>query len=274
MKENSLLPLAAPLQHVAKDSVFDLTVRVYGKKPQPIVLFEDDGESNDYLAGKQSRVTLSWGKDGGHVERAGGYTGPPRFKVDQWVPVQSDAAQRESRVMTNGNFAANAADFSVTDATGYISQCQPIEGWMASDPKRSGLQPLVNGLRNMGPKSNAGVTRYAFLQNSGSQLSQPLVLSPGVRYVLSFQYAARDYADATSPAKQVLKAGVVVGNSPVVTKDLVGSTTGFACETLEFTAPNGPSTLVFANVSGTSESCVTVAAVAVTPVVQSPGAPR
>jgi alpha-D-xyloside xylohydrolase len=266
VKDNSLLPLAAPLQHVTKDSVFDLTVRVYGSAPAPFVLFEDDGETNDYLAGKQSRVTLSWGKDGGHVARAGGYTGSPRFKVSKWVPVQSSSAQAGGKLVNNGDFAANAVDFSVTDATGYISQCKPIEGWTANDPNRVGLQPLVNGLSNMGPKSFAGVTHYAFLHSSGNRITQPLNLSPGVRYALSFQYAARDYADDSSPAEQVLKVSVSDGSSSLVTKDLVGSRAGFATGSLAFTAPNGPATLVFENASGSGESCVSVAAVAIKPI--------
>ncbi len=265
VKDNCLLPLAVPLQHVTRDSVFDLTVRVYGKTPQPMVLFEDDGESNDYLAGKQSRVTLSWANGGGHVERAGGYTGAARIKVSQWTPVQSGAAQGGNQIMANGDFAANAADFSAKDATGYVSQCKPITGWLASDASRVGLQPLVNGLSNMGPKSYAGVSHYAFIQTAGNQISQPLTLTPGVRYAIRFQYAARDLADATSPPTQVLRASVSSGSSPLITKDLVGSTAGFASETLEFTAAEGSATLVFANASGAGESCVTVAAVSITP---------
>jgi alpha-D-xyloside xylohydrolase len=259
VKDNCLLPLAVPLQHVTRDSVFDLTVRVYGKTPQPLVLFEDDGESNDYLAGKQSRVTLSWANGGGHVERTGGYTGTPRIKVSQWVPVQADAAQGGNQIIANGDFAANAEDFSAKDVTGYISQCKPIAGWSASDANRVGLQPLVNGFSNMGPKSYAGVSHYAFIQNTGNQISQPLTLTPGTRYAIRFQYAARNLADATSPPTQVLRASVSSGSTPLVTKDLVGSTAGFASETLEFTAADGPATLVFANASGAGESCVTVA---------------
>jgi alpha-D-xyloside xylohydrolase len=87
VKDNSLLPLAVPVQHITKDTVFDLTVRGYGEKPAPFVLFEDDGESNDYLAGRQSQVILTWSGTNGHLERSGGYSGPARYQVSQWMPV-------------------------------------------------------------------------------------------------------------------------------------------------------------------------------------------
>jgi alpha-D-xyloside xylohydrolase len=87
VKDNSLIPLAAPVQHITKDTVFDLTVKVYGKNPGPFVLFEDDGESNDYLAGKQTQVTLQWSGLAGHVDRTGSYAGPARYQVSKWVPV-------------------------------------------------------------------------------------------------------------------------------------------------------------------------------------------
>lgn len=263
VKENTLLPLAAPLQHIAKDSIFDLTVRAYGPNPAPFVLFEDDGETFDYLKGKQSRITLTWDKDGGHVERAGGFTGPARYKVIKWEQIQSDTAMDGSKTINNGDFSANAADFSVPDATGYISQCKPIEGWTASDANSVGLQPLENGLSNMGPKSHAGVSYFAFIQRSGNQISQPLKLSPGAKYALTFQYAARDHSDDTSPAEQVLKVSVMGGSTPAVSKDLVASKSGFAEETIEFTAPKEPATLIFENASDPGEACVSVADVAV-----------
>lgn len=87
----------------------------------------------------------------------------------------------------------------------------------------------------------------------------------GVLVAIRFQYAARDFADATSPPTQVLRVSVGSGSAPLVTKDLVGSTAGFASATLGFTAADSHATLVFANASGAGESCVTVAAVSITP---------
>jgi alpha-D-xyloside xylohydrolase len=89
VKDNSLIPIAAPVQHISRTTVFDITVKVYGSNPKPFVLFEDDGESNDYLAGKQSRVTLAWSGSAGSVERSGGYTGLARFQVGKWQQISS-----------------------------------------------------------------------------------------------------------------------------------------------------------------------------------------
>ena len=87
VKDNSLLPLAVPVDHVTKETVFDLTVRVYGQNPVPLVLFEDDGESDDYLAGKQSKMTLTWAGGAQKVDRRGGYAGAARYQVSKWEPI-------------------------------------------------------------------------------------------------------------------------------------------------------------------------------------------
>lgn len=89
MKENSLIHIASPVQHITQDTAFDLTVRGFGQKPAAFELYEDDSESNDYIAGKQTRATLLWYKVGCRVERSGGYTGLSRIKVSKWTNMRA-----------------------------------------------------------------------------------------------------------------------------------------------------------------------------------------
>lgn len=84
VKENTLLPLADPVQNVHTDTVFALTVRVYGEAPAPFTLYADDGETDSYVTGQQNQVHLAW-KDGqGHLKTEGGYKGPDRYRVVTW----------------------------------------------------------------------------------------------------------------------------------------------------------------------------------------------
>ena len=53
-------PPAKPVERVNGDTTFELSVRAYGDAPQPFTLYEDDGVSNDFAAGKQNQIELSW----------------------------------------------------------------------------------------------------------------------------------------------------------------------------------------------------------------------
>lgn len=86
VRDDTLLPVAAVVQHVAPDTVFDITVRVYGKAPRPFTLFEDDGESYAYEQGQFNRVVLAWKDERGTVERHGPY-GPTRYRIKEWMTV-------------------------------------------------------------------------------------------------------------------------------------------------------------------------------------------
>ncbi len=89
---NTLLPLAAPVQHVGRDTVFAVTVKVFGDRPAPLDLIEDDGETFAFETGAVSRVTLAWTPDkGGTVARKGGYRGE-RYRIAGWEPVKVAAA--------------------------------------------------------------------------------------------------------------------------------------------------------------------------------------
>lgn len=87
VKEGAILPLAKPVDHIDRDTVFDLTCRIYGDAPAPAVLCEDDGETLDYRKGLQNRVTLAWDKaTGGKVSREGQFPGK-RYTITAWTPV-------------------------------------------------------------------------------------------------------------------------------------------------------------------------------------------
>lgn len=84
IKDNSLLPLAKPVEHVAEDTCFELAVRVYGANPAPFALYEDDGVTLDFEKGIQNRIELKWNGTEGSVSKTGGYKGMDRYKVLNW----------------------------------------------------------------------------------------------------------------------------------------------------------------------------------------------
>ena len=84
VRDGSLLPLAAPIEHVGTDTVFDITVHVYGANPRPFTLYGDDGITFDYEHGQQNRTVLTWNPSGhGKEERSGTYP-VQRYNVVGW----------------------------------------------------------------------------------------------------------------------------------------------------------------------------------------------
>ena len=85
VKGGSLLPLAEPVEYVTPPTELAVTVRVYGPKPRPFVLYEDDGVTFDFERGVQNRVVLTWDGSSGSVTKTGGYHGPSRYKIVGWT---------------------------------------------------------------------------------------------------------------------------------------------------------------------------------------------
>jgi alpha-D-xyloside xylohydrolase len=86
VKDNTLLPLAEPMEYVTDGAVFAITVRAYGSKPQDFLLHEDDGTTFAFRYGAYNRVRLSWkpGVEGaGSVSRGGGYEGM-QYRIINW----------------------------------------------------------------------------------------------------------------------------------------------------------------------------------------------
>lgn len=87
VREGALLPLAEPVEHISADTRFNLTVRAYGNACRDKALYEDDGTTNDYTKGRQTRMTLSWNSSkGGSVARNGDYA-VKRYSVKSWEPI-------------------------------------------------------------------------------------------------------------------------------------------------------------------------------------------
>ena len=86
-RENSLLPLAEPVQQVGSNTVFEITVKAFGPSPAPFTLFEDDGTSFNFESGAANRVILTWNPTkGGAVERTGSFPGR-RYSIAHWESV-------------------------------------------------------------------------------------------------------------------------------------------------------------------------------------------
>ena len=85
VKENSLLPLAEPVQQVEPTTVFKITVNAIGDHPEPCHLYEDDGTSHDFETGAANRLQLTWSAaDGGKVRRTGNFP-RPRYEILRWT---------------------------------------------------------------------------------------------------------------------------------------------------------------------------------------------
>jgi len=93
VRDNTILPVATPVEFVADDTVFEITARVYGEAPAPFSLYEDDGVSFDFEKGQFNKVVLSWQDGRGTVERTGDFAGR-RYRVVGWekvIPSQASA---------------------------------------------------------------------------------------------------------------------------------------------------------------------------------------
>jgi len=88
VKENSLLPLARPVDHVRADTCFELEVAVFGDKPAAFTLYEDDGLTYDFERGAQNRLVLSWNASAGSEQRTGSYKGASRYRISSWKMAQ------------------------------------------------------------------------------------------------------------------------------------------------------------------------------------------
>lgn len=73
VKDGSVLPIAKPVECVTEDTVFDITLRKFGRGGS-CILIEDDGVSFDYRTGKYNLITIDW-DDAGHpsISRNGSF---------------------------------------------------------------------------------------------------------------------------------------------------------------------------------------------------------
>ncbi len=94
VRENTILPVAKPVEFVADDTVFEITARVYGNEPKPFTLYEDDGVSFDYEKGLFNKVVLAYQNGQGRIERTGRFAGR-RYRIVSWEEVSvSDTSEK------------------------------------------------------------------------------------------------------------------------------------------------------------------------------------
>ena len=83
IKDNTILPVAKPLQYVSESSVFDITCKVYGQPTGNFALFEDNTFTNDYEKNNYNWLALSFNGNKGKILRTGDYKGK-RYKISKW----------------------------------------------------------------------------------------------------------------------------------------------------------------------------------------------
>jgi alpha-D-xyloside xylohydrolase len=87
VKGDSLLPLADPVEYVSPETRFEITIKVYGAKPQPLTLYEDDFVTFGFETGAQNGLTIKWDGKTGTVSKTGSYSGIARYKIKGWSKV-------------------------------------------------------------------------------------------------------------------------------------------------------------------------------------------
>lgn len=85
VKDNTLIPLAEPVQSVNEKTVFDITIKAYGEHPADTVLFEDDGTSYGYVQGVYNWLSVSWKQQ--YVTKQGTFSGE-RYRIQRWETIR------------------------------------------------------------------------------------------------------------------------------------------------------------------------------------------
>lgn len=78
--ENSIIPVAEPMQYVADGSVFKVSLKRFGDGDASCKLFEDDGISFAYERGEYNTITVTYSGGKYKVKREGGYIGA-RYEI-------------------------------------------------------------------------------------------------------------------------------------------------------------------------------------------------
>jgi alpha-D-xyloside xylohydrolase len=78
VKENTILPLAMPLQYIGDNTIFHIEAVCYGPEPKPCILYEDDGVSYDCL--KKNLFNIVTIDKNGKIERTGHFQNE-RYKI-------------------------------------------------------------------------------------------------------------------------------------------------------------------------------------------------
>lgn len=83
VKAGSIIPIAAPVEFIDSNTVFDITCKVFGDNPASFNLFEDDGLTFDFEKGKSNTITLNVAKGKGSMKRQGNFNGK-KYVIKSW----------------------------------------------------------------------------------------------------------------------------------------------------------------------------------------------
>ena len=86
IKDNTILPLAEPVEYVTPSTIFKVTAKVYGTPKEGIKLFEDNSTDFNYEKGNYGWIQLSWNGKKGIVTHTGNYKGK-LYEVTRWKRV-------------------------------------------------------------------------------------------------------------------------------------------------------------------------------------------
>lgn len=75
VKDNSILPLAKPVEFVTPSTVFEISCKIYGNSAEPIKLFEDNSFNFDFEKGKYNWLNISFKGNKITGTRTGNYAG-------------------------------------------------------------------------------------------------------------------------------------------------------------------------------------------------------
>ena len=87
VKDNTILPLAKPLQFIADSSVFDITCKIYGQPSTQFNLFEDNTFNNNFEKSNYNWLSLSWKNNKGKLVTTGNYKGK-LYRINGWEVIK------------------------------------------------------------------------------------------------------------------------------------------------------------------------------------------
>jgi alpha-D-xyloside xylohydrolase len=86
IRDNTILPLAKPVQYITPATVLSVSLRVYGKPTKPIRLFEDNSYNYNFEQNSYNWVELAWSGKKGKVTRQGNYR-RKLYDIKDWQAV-------------------------------------------------------------------------------------------------------------------------------------------------------------------------------------------
>ncbi|WP_018613713.1 TIM-barrel domain-containing protein [Segetibacter koreensis] len=86
VKDNTLLPLAQPVEYVTPSTVFNISCKVYGNPATAVKLFEDNSSNFNFEKGQYNWLSLSWKGNNGNALRTGNFK-QQVYKIIDWKKI-------------------------------------------------------------------------------------------------------------------------------------------------------------------------------------------